>query len=132
MTEDKRYHAEVKITLEGRECRINTYRDTLQEIFQDIGIICTQFPQDWMNPAKREIVNAERKAAQLGIQKGKAAAPAKVQETGEIPVCEQCGSSANMELIKFTDKKTGKPRQAWKCQACVKWHFENGKTERGQ
>lgn len=62
MNGDKRYHAEVKIELEGRECRINAFRDTLQEIFQDIGTICSQFPQDWMNPAKREIVNAERKA----------------------------------------------------------------------
>jgi hypothetical protein len=132
VTEDKRYHAEVKITLEGRECRIDTFRDTLQEIFQDIGTICVQFPQDWMNPAKREIVNAERKAAQLGIQKAKAAAPAKAQETGEIPVCKFCGSSGSMELIKFTDKKTGKPRQAWKCQECQEWHFENGKKERGQ
>jgi hypothetical protein len=129
MNGDKRYHAEVKIELEGRECRINAFRDTLQEIFQDIGVICTQFPQDWMNPAKREIVNAERKAAQLGIKKGAAAAPAKAQETGEIPVCEQCGSQEFMELIKFTDKKTGKPRQAWKCQACIKWHFENGKKK---
>jgi hypothetical protein len=132
MNGDKRYHAEVKVTLEGRECRINAFRDTLQEIFQDIGTICTQYPQDWMNPAKREIVNAERKAAQLGIQKGAAAAAAKAQETGEIPVCEHCGSQEFMELITFTDKKTGKPRRAWKCQSCEKWHFENGKKERGR
>jgi hypothetical protein len=128
MNGDKRYHAEVKIELEGRECRINAFRDTLQEIFQDIGTICSQFPQDWMNPAKREIVNAERKAAQLGLQPG-AKAPVKAEETGEIPVCEQCGRSNSMELIKFTDKKTGKPAQAWKCQACIKWHFENGKKK---
>lgn len=130
MNGDKRYHAEVKIELEGRECRINAFRDTLQEIFQDIGTICSQFPQDWMNPAKREIVNAERKAAQLAQAAASKASPkatAKAGETGEIPVCEQCGSQEFMELIKFTDKKTGKPRQAWKCQACVKWHFENGK-----
>ena len=120
MNGDKRYHAEVKIELEGRECRINAFRDTLQEIFQDIGTICTQFPQDWMNPAKREIVNAERKAATI---KG-TAGPDK--ETGEFPVCEHCGSSEHMELIEFTDKKTGKPRKAWKCQACEKWHFPNG------
>ena len=131
MNGDKRYHAEVKVTLEGRECRINTFRDTLQEIFLDIGTICTQFPQDWMNPAKREIVNAERKAAQLGQQAG-AKVPPGAEETGEIPVCEHCGNQQFMELIHFTDKKTGKPRQAWKCQACEKWHFENSKTERGQ
>ena len=120
MNGDKRYHAEVKVVLEGRECRINAFRDTLTEIFQDIGTICTQYPQDWMNPAKREIVNAERKAA--GI-KG-TAGPDK--ETGEFPVCKECGSSESMELIEFTDKKTGKPQKAWKCQACEKWHWPNG------
>lgn len=133
MNGDKSYHAEVEITLEGRECRINAFRDTLEEIFQDIGTICTQFPQDWMNPAKREIVNAERKAAQLRQPAGKPAAKAAAgpagspQETGEIPVCESCGSSEFMELIKFTDKITGKPRQSWKCQQCLKWHWPNGK-----
>lgn len=131
MSNGSRYHAEVKVELEGRECTINAFRDTLQEIFQDIGTICTQFPQDWMNPAKREIVNAERKAAQLGLQTG-AKAAVSPQETGEIPVCEECGNSEFMELIEFTDKKTGKPRRAWKCQACNEWHWPNGKTERGQ
>ena len=138
MNGDKRYQAEVKITLEGREARINTFRDTLQEIFQDIGTICTQFPQDWMNPAKREIVNAERKAAQLRQPAGGAAPKSTAgpavspQETGEIPVCEDCGSQEFMELIEFTDKKTGKPRRAWKCQACQKWHWpENGKKRSG-
>jgi hypothetical protein len=131
MNGEKRYHAEVHVTLEGRECRINAFRDTLQEIFQDIGTICSQYPQDWMNPAKREIVNAERKVAQLtqqGALPGKGPAP-QVEETGEIPFCEHCGSQESMELIKFTDKRTGKPRQEWKCQACDKWHFPNGKKK---
>lgn len=127
-----RYHAEVKVELEGREARINVFADTLAEIFQDIGTICTQFPQDWMNPAKREIVNAERKAAQLRQQQHNPGSAPQVEEIGEIPVCEHCGSQQFMELIRFTDKTTSKPRQAWKCQACVKWHFENGKKERGQ
>jgi len=122
MINGTRYHAEVKVELEGREARINVFADTLAEIFQDIGTICSQFPQDWMNPAKREIVNAERKAAQLRHPKP----VIKAEETGEIPVCEYCGSSDFMELIRFNDKKTGKPRQAWKCQSCEKWHFPNG------
>lgn len=107
MNGDKRYHAEVKVVLEGRECRINAFRDTLQEIFQDIGTICTHFPQDWMNPAKAE-------------------------ETGESPVCEKCDSSEFMELIEFPDKKTGELRRAWKCQQCLKWYWPNDKKERGQ
>ena len=127
MNGDKRYHAEVKVTLEGRECRINSFRDTLQEVFQDIGTICSQFPQDWMNPAKREIVNAERKAAQLRQPTHKAATAPQVERTGEVPVCEDCGTDEFMELIEFNDKKTGRPRREWKCQQCNKWHWPNGK-----
>jgi len=132
MNGDKRYHAEVKVTLEGRECRINAFRDTLQEIFQDIGTICTQFPQDWMSPAKREIINAKRKAAQLRQPAG-AKVPPDAEQTGEIPVCEHCGSQQFMELIEFTDKNTGKPRREWKCQQCQKWHWpdKNGKKQSG-
>jgi len=134
MNGDKRYHAEVKVTLEGREARINVFADTLNEVFQDIGTICSQFPQDWMNPAKREIVNAERKAAQLKQSQRKPAPRSDPHldefATGEIPVCDNCGSSEFMELISFTDKKTGRPRREWKCQQCNKWHFPNGKNGR--
>ena len=129
MMNGTRYHAEVRIQLEGRDCKINSFRDTLDEIFQDIATVCMQYPQDWMNPAKREIVNAERKAAQLTQHKRPAASkPAPpVLETGEIPECDECGSSEFMEFITFNDKKTGKPKSAWKCQACEKWHWPNGK-----
>ena len=121
MNGDSRYHAEVKVVLEGRECRINAFRDTLAEVFQDIATICAQFPQDWKSPAKREIINAERKAEQL---RKDGAVP---QKAAHVPVCAFCGSAEHMELIKFTDKATGQPSQAWKCQDCKKWHFPNGK-----
>jgi hypothetical protein len=123
-----RYHAEVKVTLEGREARINIFADTLAEVFNDIGTVCSQFPPDWLNPAKREIINAERKAAQVRAQAPRSQPKPQPQpgETGEVPVCQSCGSDANMELITFSDKKTGQPRRAWKCQACSQWHFPNG------
>lgn len=113
-----RYHAEVKITIEGHEARINAFADTLAEVFRDIGTIASQFPPDWKNPAKREIVNAELKAQQVALQE---------EPTGEIPVCQNCGTDEFMQLINFTDKKTGKPKQAWKCQGCEQWHWPNGK-----
>jgi len=40
----------------------------------------------------------------------------------QAPVCKTCGSSDNMELVSFT--KDGKPKDAWKCQACGKWHYD--------
>ena len=114
-----RYHAEVQVTLEGRSARINVFADTLAEIFKDIGTICSQFPQDWMNPAKREIVNAERKAEQLQSAGALPHAVAK-KLSPKTPVCVNCGST-NTELIKWSDKDTGQPRQAWKCQDCKQW-----------
>ncbi len=111
-----RYHAEVKITIEGREARVNCFADTLAEVFQDIGTICSQFPPDWKNPAKREIVNAELIRAQQASK-----------QTGEIPTCQECGTDEFMEFIKWTDKHTGELRQAWKCQGCQKWARNNGK-----
>lgn len=120
-TPKTRYHAEVKIPIDGHEARVNCFADSLVEIFQDIGTICSQFPPDWKNPAKREIVNAERKAQQV------AARAAEDEQTGEIPVCQECGTDEFMELIPFTDKKTGRPRQEWKCQQCQEWHWPNGK-----
>jgi hypothetical protein len=121
MDGETRYHAEVKINIEGHEARVNCFSDTLAEIFQDIGTIVSQFPPDWKNPAKREIVNAERKAQQV------AAKAAREEPTGEIPVCQECGTDEFMELIKWTDKLTLKPRQAWKCQQCQKWDRDNGR-----
>ena len=38
------------------------------------------------------------------------------------PVCKKCASSENMELVSFT--KDGKPKDAWKCQKCNAWHYD--------
>lgn len=111
MNGESRYHAEVKVVLEGRECRINAFRDTLAEIFQDIGTICSQFPQDWKSPAKREILNAELKAQQMA------------NNHDVKPTCLTCKSDKNMELVEFTDRETGEKKKAWKCQKCKKWFW---------
>ncbi len=110
-----RYHAEVKVNVEGHDARINCFADSLVEIFRDIGEVIAQFPPDWKSPARRENANAELKAQHAS------------EQTGEIPVCQNCGTDEFMELISFTDRRTGEPRQAWKCQQCQKWHWPNGK-----
>lgn len=119
-TPKTRYHAEVKIPIDGHDARVNCFADSLVEIFNDIATILNQYPGDWKNPAKREIANAELKAKQV-----KAALEA--EQSGEIPVCQECGTDEFMELIPFTDKKTGEYRQEWKCQQCQKWHWHNGR-----
>jgi len=122
MNGDKRYHAEIKLTIEGREARVNIFGDTLNEVFHDIGTVCSQFQPEWQNPARREAMNRENIDRRSGKPK---AEPEEELETGEIPVCDTCGTDEFMELISFTDKKTGKPRKAWKCQQCQNWHWNN-------
>ena len=133
-TPKTRYHAEVKIPIEGHDARVNCFADTLAEIFNDIATILNQYPGDWKNPAKREIANAELKANQLkqklekdSFLKTDSAALMAGPTVFEIPVCQECGINEFMELIKWTDKVTLKPRQAWKCQQCQKWVRNNGK-----
>jgi len=114
-----RYHAEVKVTIDGREARINVFADTLNEIFLDIGTICEQIPGPFQNGAHREIANAELKAQQLR-QQGKLPSHVSKKLPPPTPVCPNCGST-NTELIKWTDKQTGEARQEWKCQHCKQW-----------
>jgi len=151
MNGNTKYHAELKLTIEGREARINVFADTLNEIFVDFGTICSQFQPEWKNPARSETMNLENAARRQPVAatvgkpvnassqpKSKAAPRPGFDEyydeeeedfeTGEVPVCKGCGTDENMELITFADKKTGEPRQAWKCQVCNKWHWNgNGR-----
>ena len=119
-----RYHAEIKLTVDGREARINVFADTLAEIFNDLGTITMQVPGDWANGGKREIANAERKAEQLR-QAGQLPQTVSKKLPSKAPACPNCGST-NVELIKWTDRDTGQPRQAWKCQDCKQW-LPNGR-----
>ena len=127
MNGQTRYHAEIKVTVLGREARINVFADTLAEIFSDLGKITEQIPDSLAFAAKREIVNAELKAKQTAQEPAKPpkkdAKPAKADVP---PTCNICGMTEHMELIKWTDKQTGAQRQAWKCQNCEQWYFPNG------
>ena len=128
-----RYHAEIKLTLDAREVRINIFADTLVEIYRDLANISEQIPGPIQNGGHREIANAELKAAQLQRdgklpdRVAKKLGPARSANSDTRPVCQSCGSRDNMELIRWADKKTQEARSAWKCQACDQWHFANGK-----
>ncbi|MGB5926107.1 MAG: hypothetical protein WBH01_08490 [Dehalococcoidia bacterium] len=121
-----RYHAEIKLTLDAREVRINIFADTLVEIYRDLANISEQIPGPIQNGGHREITNAELKAAQLQRdgklpdRVAKKLGPARSANSDTRPACVNCGSH-NTELIKWVDKETGEPRQAWKCQDCKQW-----------
>ena len=108
---ETRYHAEVKGFFEGREIRVNVFSDSLLSLFRDIHSAVGYF----INPPKVE-------------ENGQPLPPKpspKAPVPPEAPVCANCGLSQAMELISFRDKLTGEPRQAWKCQECSKWHWDN-------
>jgi len=113
-----RYHAEIKLTVEGKEARINVFADTLNEIFSDLAKITVQY-DELHSAAKREVLNAGLKAEQLR-QNGQLPASVEKKLGARAPVCPNCGST-NTELIKWADKETGESKQAWKCQDCKQW-----------
>ena len=115
-----RYHAEVKLTYDAREVRINIFADTLVEVYRDLANICEQIPGPFQNGAHREIANAEAKAEQLRQNGQLPEHIARKLGPKTPPACPSCGST-NTELIKWTDKETGEPKQAWKCQDCKQW-----------
>ena len=114
-----RYHAEIKLTVEGKEARVNVFADTLNEIFSDLAKITIQY-DELHSQAKREILNAELKAQQLRQNGTLPRNGTGNGGPGPAPVCPNCGST-NTQLIEWTDKETGKPRRAWKCQDCKQW-----------
>ena len=119
---DSRYHAEVKGSFEGREIRVNVFADTLIRLFSDF-LSAVEY---LVNPAK-----VEENGKSLPPTQPPAKQPAKpnpipkAPAPTDAPVCANCGSSQSMELIDFTDKKTGERKQAWKCQECLKWVWDN-------
>ena len=118
-----RYHAEIKLTYDAREVRINIFADTLNEIYVDLANISEQLPGPLQNAGHREIANAELKAKQLqkdGVLPERVAKKLAPKAPVAPACCVNCGST-NTELIKWTDKTTGEPKQAWKCQDCKQW-----------
>lgn len=86
-TPPTRYHAEINLTVQGKEARINIFADTLNEIYSDPAKVCVQFDK-LASAARREIKNAELKANQIGRPTKPGA---KSADSDTRPVCESCG-----------------------------------------
>jgi len=123
MNNGSKYHAEFKSMVEKSEVRVNVFADSLDEVFDDISIIHSRFAEGF--PVFFESVAAAPVvAAPVAPASIKKPPPGK---NGQTPICDHCGSSDYMQIINFADRKTGAPRQAWKCQQCSEWHWPNGK-----
>lgn len=135
---ETRYHAEVKYLARNgstKEIRINIFANTLNEVFADIATVEQQLSGDphYMNQAQLEMANARNHRSTGEAPDPRTAgrpqpapwAPPQDDPAGifgkDQPVCKNCGNIGDMELIHWTDRKTGEPREAWKCQACGKW-----------
>jgi hypothetical protein len=123
--QSSRYHAEIKLVVQGKEARINVFADTLNEIFSDLAKITIQF-DELHSQAKREILNAELKSQQVKPPASSKKLPPTVPD--KAPTCLSCGSTNDMELIRWADKKTQEARSAWKCQACNEWYRPDGQA----
>ena len=121
-----RYHAQVKVIMAGRDVTLNIFADGLPDIYRDLALIVNSDPQALAQAAPPEII-PNPGPAPAPRPKPKPTPATQPAEFQELPVCVQCGEWDGMELIQFTDKRTGAPREAWKCQNCDKWHFPNGK-----
>lgn len=79
--------------------------------------------------AQRELANAELKARQIAQkQQGQPDTVSAALRNHDLipppanaPLCNNCGVEDQMKLIRWTDKATGQPMRAWKCQSCNQW-----------
>ena len=97
---------------------INAFGDVPEEVVgllsETLEIIGSgQLPkrQDYMSKAHVERTRDEQAAAARSQENGGNTAT-------NAPVCPTCGSNDAVELIRWNDKSTGKPRTGWKCQEC--------------
>ena len=80
------------------------------------------------NQAQREMANAvaldKARQSQAAAQP-KPEKPQAPKGNGggqqNAPICQGCGSTDAMELIRWSDKNTGEAKRGWKCQACQTW-----------
>lgn len=114
---DAKSKLHIKKELPDLGITVNAFADTPDEaldiIVRTIGLAQGDIePRKRPNQAQREMANAQNRAGHRGnggsVHKGQ-------------PCCQECGSDEAMELIRWTDRNTGEPKQAWKCQACNSW-----------
>ena len=92
---------------------VGLIKDTLELL--TTGVIPKR--EGYMSNAHRERTRDEQSARSQG-NGGRARAGS---TTASKPVCPNCQSDEAVELIRWNDKATGKPRTGWKCQACENW-----------
>ena len=98
-----KYHAEVK----SRNCqvRINIFAKDLRRLFKDLETVCDYLGYD-ESPIGQSTAGQPRPSASNGSN-GACYTPGSP--------CPHCGVLDAVELVKWTDKATGQPRQAPKC-----------------
>ena len=123
-----RYHAEVKTKWGIEEIRVNVFQNSMPDLFADVATVLDYFqggakPLKTLAQLKHENGNPTPKPTSNPTPNPTPKPTSKPDL--KVPICSNCGTAEFMELIKFNDKKTGQPRQAWKCQGCDQWYWPN-------
>jgi len=106
---EAKYSINIKLNLEGYDSRITMRSDDdFNALFSNALSLIQALPKSNHNGNGN------------GNGKAKSSPPA-AQSNGEPKTCPSCGSIGGPMLIKWTDKNTGEPRSAWKCQDCQTW-----------
>ena len=123
---ETRYHGKVRVQVGETLIEVNIFDDNREKLYLEIQQAVAQFSPD-VKPATaagREIRRAETAHAAQAASRPAATRPL------NAPVCQNCGSSGDVELIAWVDKVTGEKRKEWKCQACKKWVNTNPQPAR--
>jgi hypothetical protein len=113
-----KYHAEVK----SKDClvRINIFAEDLPSLFKDLDVV---FDYMGYEEAPTALATTSLRGAERRRLPQEARNPLANNNNNHTPQppCPHCGAANTIELVKWTDKTTGQPRQAPKCQSCSKW-----------
>ena len=115
-----RFHAKVRLEWDGLDTELNIFSDSLLDLYRDLQTVTHATPE-----GVQDVLDGQ--PAQSAPQPAQPVAPPVVDER---PECQNCGTSAHMELIEFADRETGERKARWKCQQCQSWHWPDRKPGR--
>lgn len=114
--QEAKYSVSIKLNIEGYDAQITLRSDDdVNRLLGEVLNVLDSMPKNGGKPAQPASEPQPKPQAQPKPQP-RAQAPGK-----PVEACPNCGSTTGLKLIRWNDKNTGEPRQAWKCQDCNQW-----------
>jgi hypothetical protein len=119
-----RFHGKVRVQRGETTIEVNVFDDNRNVVYLEVAQAIAQFSGD-IKPvtaaqSKPPVAEPARAAAAPSPAPKPAATGTKAANT---PICDECDLADMVELVSWTDKKTGERKKAWKCQRCKKWLY---------